>query len=1002
MPRASIAHARSRTRTQDVRGPPPRPQTSAAIPAREAFVLGGVPGIHAMPCRRSGQFLARSQVFSCELIALALVLRAHPLFSAWERVDLFVNKLSSEKTQLPLDYYSLPFCLPEGDVVTLRQQNLGQFLVGDRVRASPYRIKMKEDAYCEQLCAMNLGRERLELGLSNDMAAAIREGYHHDWIVDDMPLASRVEDDSTITTKYGGGFPLGFVDEDHRAYIHNHVNIVLHYQNAATWSGERKFRIVRFLVQPFSIKHDFDTAEKDGLASIKKPLQSCTDRVHTNYEMIVAPDREPQPASGTVLFTYDVSWIENDQIEWNDRLDIYSSNGILATVHWYSIANSLVVAIMLLALIMAVLIRNLGPKARRPPRLLDEEEQAERILDFAWKLVHADVFRPPRSSPLLLSVCCGTGAQLLCTAFWTMLSAAIGHLGSLRGQCSRSRTLISAQLVAYALNGPVGGYVAARFYETFKGESWQTAAICTAIGFPGLAFGFWLVVILLANFQGSTLAVPMATIFLVLCLWLFLSTSLTFVGAYLGHKGRAIEFPVSTSNNHRRIPHEEKRIYRGLLSVAASGLVVSGACYVEYYIIHASIWNDTYYNSFAFLLAAFLLVLVTTGTSAVLLNYVQLNGENYEWWWRSFFTGGSFGVFIFIHSMMHSRKMIPTFSLSACVVYFGFIGLASLALSLMMGVLGTWACLWFNKTMFASIMSGTPPPVCSHSRSLIQGQENGHRVNSRIKKAKVVFAFVVLFSPAFYYPTHSGKDDNIRYQRRPPRPVNHDQSFALNRYEDYVHREKMLALKKTHKTFSPHQFGLVTSIMTYFAEHQEIVQDNALPAFIWVAIIALSITFKRRSALPGGNIYLHNQRRVQQILSKRRRRLRAMLEDPILLNDMEVRYGKLTNLIKTVKGRPFDKWWQGERKDEFVRIKGKIFVPWLIDMTIGLILFLPITYLCFGDSAPLSAVMTLVMYFVHFIDNMMLYKAASVKGASRDTKNDGIFVAVGVPIIEIA
>ena len=42
---------------------------------------------------------------------------------------------------------------------------------------------MKEDAYCEQLCAMNLGRERLELGLSNDMAAATREGYYHDLIV---------------------------------------------------------------------------------------------------------------------------------------------------------------------------------------------------------------------------------------------------------------------------------------------------------------------------------------------------------------------------------------------------------------------------------------------------------------------------------------------------------------------------------------------------------------------------------------------------------------------------------------------------------------------------------------------------------------------------------------------------------------------------------------------------------------------------------------------------
>ena len=42
---------------------------------------------------------------------------------------------------------------------------------------------------------------------------------------------------------------------------------------------------------------------------------------------------------------------------------------------------------------------------------LDEEDGAQD--EFGWKMVHADVFRPPKFR-MLLSVMLGTGAQLFC------------------------------------------------------------------------------------------------------------------------------------------------------------------------------------------------------------------------------------------------------------------------------------------------------------------------------------------------------------------------------------------------------------------------------------------------------------------------------------------------------------------------------------------------------------------------------------------------------------
>lgn len=66
-------------------------------------------------------------------------------------VELKVNKLTSPSRKLPMDYYELPFCAPpEG-----RPEIEKDLPVGDRIESSPYRLAMKTDMYCEQLCIIN-------------------------------------------------------------------------------------------------------------------------------------------------------------------------------------------------------------------------------------------------------------------------------------------------------------------------------------------------------------------------------------------------------------------------------------------------------------------------------------------------------------------------------------------------------------------------------------------------------------------------------------------------------------------------------------------------------------------------------------------------------------------------------------------------------------------------------------------------------------------------------
>jgi len=639
-------------------------------------------------------------------------------FADGEPVKMKVNKMTSSKTLLPIEYYKLPFCKPLGGA-KMDNENLGEFLAGDRIESSPYVLNMKTEMYCQQVCIATLGVAEQRGMKKNKVVRAIHKEYHNNWIVDNLSAASKVEDDTTITTRYWQGFPVGFIHEiDHTAYVHNHVNIEIMYHPVEKIGsdGIQKYRVVRFTVEPFSVKHDykdlpddFSSQDENAVqlqesAKIKNPIASCdptiplSQRSHTTYDMITEKGREAQPASGDALFTYDVHWEQNDTLQWASRWDIYLSmdNAIPAKVHWLSIANSLVIVSVLSAMVVAILLRNLRQDLARYNRVATDEEKADDLEEKGWKLVHADIFRPPSYSPLLLAVCCGTGAQLLCMSFCTIFFSAMGFLSP-----ARRGALLMAELLFFVLMGSVNGYVTARLYKTFKGKAWQHATLCTALGFPGLCFSLFFVLDLVAWGYGSSDAVPFTTMLVLLVLWFGISTPLVFVGAYFGYKQDAIEYPVKTSNIPRQIP-DQPWFMSVPFTIFIGGLLPFGACFVELYFILASVWMDYYYYVFGFLLLVFVILIITCAEITLLFNYFQLCNEDYHWWWRSFGNAGSTAIWVFLYSFVYFQQLEVN-SFTTYVLYFGYMGLVSLGLFLMTGFIGVMTTLWFNKTIFGSL-----------------------------------------------------------------------------------------------------------------------------------------------------------------------------------------------------------------------------------------------------------------------------------------------------------
>mmetsp|Transcript_9808 Transcript_9808/g.31505 ORF Transcript_9808/g.31505 Transcript_9808/m.31505 type:complete len:254 (-) Transcript_9808:965-1726(-) len=206
----------------------------------------------------------------------------------------------------------------------------------------------------------------------------------------------------------------------------------------------------------------------------EQALEACDKSGPMVYESISA---KQEVHVGPVIFSYDVLWRPSN-IKWASRWDIYLSmdNAVPDKVHWFSIVNSLLIVIFLSVMVAMIMIRNLHRDIVRYNRSLSDEEKAEEREESGWKLVHADVFRPPARLPLLFCVSVGTGVQVLACAAICIVFAALGFLSP-----ANRGSLATALLVLFVLMGSFAGYSSARVYKTFKGQQWQKSTAQLAL-----------------------------------------------------------------------------------------------------------------------------------------------------------------------------------------------------------------------------------------------------------------------------------------------------------------------------------------------------------------------------------------------------------------------------------------------------------------------------------------------------------------------------------------
>ncbi|EPY53764.1 EMP70 family protein [Schizosaccharomyces cryophilus OY26] len=586
-----------------------------------------------------------------------------------ELVDTTVNTISPSygaehgSDIFNYEYYDNRFHFCRPDSIIQQPESLGSVLFGDRLYNSPLELRMLKNASCVPLCASNISKSDIQF-----LKDLISQNYVVHWNIDNLPIATYAESVDSNEYLLTPGFPLGRVTEE-GIILYNHYNITIEYHTSA----ENQHRVVGAYLKPVSRKSNFENGNAVCSTS-------------TSYEIL------PEHDDLDFVTSFSVTWKYSDT-PWATRWDKYM-HGPSNQVRWMFLLYSGIFDTFLIFIVCLILFRTLNRDINKyNSAFLDQEDVQE---DFGWKLVHGDVFRPPRR-PMLFSILLGNGAQLLFMTSAIILLAIFGFIAP-----SRRGSLATAVVALFIVSGFVSGFVSSISYKLMQGMLRKRNLLLTPFVVPGFLLAGALFFNIVFSVKNSSSAVPFTSWLLLIVLYLVFTVPLSFAGSLIGFRSREFVPPVRTNQIPRQIPTQSIWI-SSASSALIGGSIPFVAILIELYFILDSLWFHPLYFMFGFSFFCFGILITTCVMVSIITVYIQLCTENYNWWWRSFITPGFCGVYVFVFSIIYWLNRISSTSFATTLLYFGYSLMISVLVFFLCGSVGFFGSFLFVNRIYGSI-----------------------------------------------------------------------------------------------------------------------------------------------------------------------------------------------------------------------------------------------------------------------------------------------------------
>ncbi|KAH0794041.1 Transmembrane 9 superfamily member 9 [Histomonas meleagridis] len=311
---------------------------------------------------------------------------------------------------------------------------------------------------------------------------------------------------------------------------------------------------------------------------------------------------------------------------------------------------------------------------------------------FEWKLIHGDVFRSPNNSARLTTFF-GWGIQIFFSIILTIIQIVLHIAGT------QFSSVLTAFMNSFVLSAFFAGFISSKMFKTIGTTGWKSVILKSSFGLSGIVTLIFFAFSLRMKTLSSSVSFPVSTVII----YFFTDSLFYFIGSLLGLKSKPFELSQKVNQLPRQIPPSNTIFKRNIIIIIGSAFVFS-LIYIDVSVFFEIVWN---YQSISItglcVVLGIILCILQSIDLGIMLTFFLLSKEDYRWWWPSFASGASVGIYFMLYAIVYCIKSYVPLDSNSLMIYIGINAIYAGALALVCGAFSFIGSFFFIKRIYNSL-----------------------------------------------------------------------------------------------------------------------------------------------------------------------------------------------------------------------------------------------------------------------------------------------------------